>query len=290
MTASGIVNNINMFCPGLQADMVYSILNESYAQLCRMEWNALKVTRTLTTQAPYGMGNIDIDALGNITGYGTTFAAWMQGCWLRTVDSNTFFRILTYTSPTVLVLEDWLGIAYTTQAYTITKSVYSFAEPFTVFDVTYNVNLAKKSQSYFNSIDPSRQVTGQPLFWADAGVDPTTLYPMIELFPQPDTYYPLKLYGKLSASILITSSIPILPPELLESHALRQCYRLKDRLDPGKGWDAKAKDELNHYNEIFTICRQEDYERASTPDRVKDIYDVPLFPLDDTFRAAHDVD
>jgi hypothetical protein len=212
--------------------------------------------------------------------------------------SDSKFQILTQTSPTSITIGGWSQVTLTGSEYTISFYIYKLPTPqLKVYDVTYQTSLPKKSQAYFNSIDPSRLETGQPLYWADAGfdIDGGTMLSQIEIYPIPDQQYPLRIYGKIYVdAVLPTVSTPsqlYLPEDLIESHALRQCFRVKDSLDPKGGWMERYKIEDVHYKELLADAIFEDFSRANAPDAVKDTQGTSLtYPASDTFAASHDVD
>lgn len=54
----------------------------------------------------YISGTVTIDSSGNVTGAGTTFTAGMVGKGIKATGHSTYYRIKTFTSTTVLVIED----------------------------------------------------------------------------------------------------------------------------------------------------------------------------------------
>ena len=295
MSQASIANNIFRLCPGLSPDLVRSFIVDSYTQLAREDWFALNITRNFITYAPYSTGKINVDVNGNVTGIGTTFASWMVGGWMTLEWSDSKFEVLTYTSPTSITIGGWSQNALTNYPYTIFFYIYKLPLPqIKVYDVTYQTSLPKKSQSYINEIDPSRLETGQPLLWADAGldIDGGTLASQIEVYPMPDQQYPLRVYGKILPSITSPTVPPVLylPEDVVEAHALMQCLRAKCSIDPKGGWDVRLAEQMKWYAQIHDDARFEDFTRGSAPDAVKDTMAASFaYPQSDTFAASHDI-
>lgn len=289
MSLLTIANNINRLCPGLNPAIVKSFIQDSYLQLSRMEWNMLILTRNFHTIAPYTTGTISVDALGVVTGVGTAFTSAMEGRWMRVYYDNSLFAIDTVTSPTELDLTDWPGDILSAQTYSILTNIYDIPSPINlIFDVAYQLSMPKKSQSYFNTIDPARYTTGQPVYWADAGINQVTRLPMIELFPIPDQVYPIRIYGKVRSQTLGDADVPFLPEDLIEAHALMACFRLASTLNPKMGWEQRLAEQTEWYKQVLDDARDEDYIKGSHADRVKDTQGEG-FPMDDTFAVSHDV-
>ena len=292
MTLSTMTNNLNRYVPGINPDLLQSYIQDSYRILCAIEWNALKVTKSIYTTAPYSTGTVSIDAAGTVTGVATVWTAAMVGMYMRVHYGNSLFTIATVTPPTTLTLSDWTGdVVAAGETYSILRTIYAIPSDYKlVWDVTYQTALTKKSQTYFNEIDPDRSSSGQPLWWSYAGQSSTGTL-QIELYPVPDAVYPIKLYGKKKVSALALTDSPILPEDLVEAHALTQLYRLKIQQQPQAGWEALLQQHIELvYNPIFTAFKEEDAEYDAHEDHVKDRFGQPDYPPSDTFRSSHDVD
>ena len=292
MTLSTMTNNLNRYVPGFNPDLLQSVIQDSYRILCALEWNALKVTKSIYTTAPYSTGTVSIDVAGTVTGVGTVWTAGMVGRYMRVEYDDALFTIATVTPPTTLTLSDWTGaVVAAGETYDILQTIYPIPSDYKlVWDVTYQSSLTKKSQYYFNYIDPSRSSTGAPVWWAYAGQSSTQVL-QIELYPVPDAVYPIKLYGKKKVSALALTDTTILPEDLVEAHALTQLYRLKIQQQPQSGWEELLKQHLEiTYTPLYIAFKEEDAEYDAHEDHVKDRFGQPSYPPSDTFRASHDVD
>jgi len=260
-----------------------------------MDWFMLNITRNFITYTPYSTGTINIDISGNVIGIGTTFTPQMVGGWMTLFWSDSKFEVLTQTSATAITIGGWSQDALMNQPYTISFYIYKLPLPqIKVYDVTYQTSLPKKSQSYINQIDPSRLETGPPLLWADAGVDIDggTLASQIEVYPIPDQQYPLRIYGKILPSIISPTNPTTLylPEDVIEAHALMQCFRTKASLQPKAGWEQRLSEQITWYKQLLDDARFEDFTRGNAPDAVKDTMAASFaYPQSDTFAASHDI-
>ena len=292
MTLATMQNNILRFCPALSSDIIASTIQDSYRQLGMLEWNRLNLIRSITTVAPYSTGTVTIDSTGLVTGLGTTFLATMVGRQMRVYYQDSFFEILTVPASTQLTLRNWTGeVISLAQPYTIFGLIYSVDTAMKVIsDVAYQTSLDKKDQGFFNRRDPERSTTGTPTWWAYAGYNALG-YPNIEIYPVADAIYPLRVYGKAATTTLTTGDTPFLPEDLLEAHALLNCYRIKDTLDPKGGWAARVTAQGDFYKSLFDAARDEDFQLGSRRIKVKDYMGTnENFPPSDSFWSSHDVE
>lgn len=292
MTLATIRNNLFRFCPGLNPDIVTSTIQDSYRQLGMMEWNRLNVTRQISTIAPYSTGTVTITTGGTVTGVGTSFTAGMVGRQFRAYYQDSFFEILTVTPSTTLTLRAWPGnVVSSAIPYSIFQTTYSVDSVMKIiFDVVYQTSLTKKSQDFFNRLDPERSTTGSPVWFAYAGFNPLG-YPLLEIYPVPSQVYPLRIYGKLGIAALGESDTPYLPEDLIEAHALLSCFRIKEINDPKGGWEQRITGQAEILKGILGLARDEDYILGAHRDKVKDYMSTyEEYPPSDTFWASHDVE
>jgi len=291
MSLATMSNNLLRFSPGLNLDLIKSTLQDSYRQLCTRDWNRLKLNRQIYTAIPYATGTVSIAVDGVVTGSGTTFTSAMVGRHMSVYYDDSFFEISAYATPTSITLKDWTGEVISGKAYSIFKIIYTMDSSFKlVWDVIHQVSLKKKSQSYFNKIDPGRSSTSSsPTAWALAGLSLTGAV-QIEIYPIPTTVVPLRIYGKMGFSTLADSDLAKLPEDLIEAHALLTCYRLKDLKETGQGWEEKIKLQAEFYNGMLTDYEEEDYQLGEHSDRVKDTMGEVGYPTDDNFSLSHDMD
>ncbi len=303
MTLAAMKNNILRFVPGLNPTLIESTIQDSYRQLTMMEWNQLNIVRTIYTIPFYSTGTVTIDATGIVTPVltfdpitglytGATidaiFDSTFVGRHMRVSYSDAFFEIASYSAPTI-TLKDWTGLVITTATtYSIFKIIYSLSSEIKLlFDLAYNMSLRKKSQWYFNKADPARTMSGEPCYYAFAGYDSNNNI-QVEVYPVPDATYPLRGYGKRKVIPLTDTTFPILPEDLVENHALLQCYRIKATLEPKAGWEQRITEQAAIYQSLFDAAKDEDYQLASREDKVKDRMAEEAEPVSDTFWASHD--
>jgi hypothetical protein len=292
MSLATMTNNIFRFCPGLHPDLVKSNLQDSYRYLCLKEWNRLKLQRQIVTVAPYSTGTVAVAIDGIVTGVGTTFTSVMVGRFMKVYYDDTIFEIQTYSSPTNVTLKDWSGAVLTAgKSYSIIKTIYTMDITFArIFDIIYQIPLKKKSQAYFNKIDPGRTSSASsPTGWALAGVNSSGMI-QVEIYPPPSSMVNPRVYGKMGFSTLADGDSPRLPEDLIEAHALLNCYQIKDLKEPDGGWGKKVGMQNEIYQRLLDDYLEDDFQLGEYSDRVKDVMGEVGFPLDDNFRCEHDVD
>lgn len=291
MSLSIMANDILKYAPGLNLDLVKSIIQSSYEELCSKDWSQLKLQRQIYTVGLYSTGTVRVDASGVVTGVGTAFTSAMVGRFMKVSYGDAFFEISSFINPLEVTLKDWPGeVVAAGTSFSIFKSLYSVDPSFGIlFDVVYQVSLTKKSQSYFNKIDPARTSTSSsPLFWAYAGKAGNGSI-QIEIYPPVTAVIPLRVYGKIRAVTLGDSDSPKLPEPLIRAHALIDCFEMKDRQQPNQGWDKQVIKQMARYSLLLTQYEDEDFQLDSHQDRVKDVSDEPLIPSDDNFALSHDI-
>lgn len=292
MSLATMANNMLRFCPGLNLDVMKSTIQDSYRQLCLRDWNRLKLTKQIYTVAPYSTGTVAVAADGKVTGTSTVFTSGMVGRQMRVYYTDSFFEIQSFTSTTSITLKDWPGtVVAAGTTFSIFQIIYPVDSTFKlVWDVVYQIPLKKKSQSYFNKIDPGRISTGSsPTSWALAEMSLTGAI-QIEIYPPVTQVITLRVYGKMGGLTLADGDTAKLPEDLIEDHALISCYRLKDLKEPGQGWDQKILLQNEIYNRTMVDFEEEDYQLGEYSDRVKDVMGEVGFPQDDNFALSHDVE
>lgn len=297
MTLATMSNNILRYCPGLQSELVKSVIQDSYRQLCSMDWSRLKLQKQITTSAPYVTGTVAVSSGGTVTlsGLGAAFTAGMVGSFMRVHYSDAFFQIATVTPPSTLTLTNWTGVVVAAgTSYTIFTTLYSVDSLFgIIFELEYQVQLGKKSQSYFNRIDPARTGTGDsPIYWAYAGTTPAGVI-QVELYPVPSSVVPVRVYGKIKAATLADADYPYLPEDLVEARSLIDCYRMKEVQQPKMGWDQRAVAQLSpenpaSYPALLQMYLDEDRQLDSHITKVRDRMEDSEGPIDDNFSLSHD--
>jgi hypothetical protein len=294
VTLATMRNNILRLVPGMNPTIINSFIQDAYTQLAMKEWNILNITRTLHTIAPASGGKVNVDTQGNVTPAGVDangnvaiFDPTFVGRWMSIHYLESIFWIDSYTSPSIH-LSNWPGTKITGETYSTFKNIYTVSPDLKhVSDVVYNISLEKKSQHFFNQVDPYRSSTGEPTWWALAGWDEQQNV-QIEIYPPSDQIYPIRLYGKRKTTNLMDTSTPFLQETLVENYALLQCYRDKMRLEPSGGWKELLTHQVEIYNQLLLDAQDEDYQLGISPDKVKDTQGRVQLPADDTFWASHD--
>jgi len=292
MSLASMCNNLLRFAPGLNPVILKSTLQDTYRQLCSKDWGRLKLTRSTPTIPPYSTGTVAVASTGVVTGVLTVFTAAMVGRWMRVLYDDCIFEITAVTPPLSLTLRDWTGDTVAAgHSYSIFKNIYT-ADPLfgEIHNITYQIPLKKRSQDFFNKLDPGRLSTGSsPTAWAYAGVTSAGLI-QFEIWPIPVEVISLRINGKIKSSALADGDVPFLPEDLIEARALITCYELKELQSPGEGWAKKKTDQLGIYTDLLQMYEEEDYRLQAFQDKVKDKFGESLYPGDDNFALSHDVD
>lgn len=292
MTLATMANNVLRFTPGLNLDIVKSLIQDSYIQLCAKDWNCLKFQSQIYTSPVYATGTVAITEGGTVTGVGTTFTPAMVGQYMKVYYSDSFFEIESYTNATTIKLKNWSGeIVAAGQTFSIFKTIYTVDPSFKlVWDVVYQTSLRKRSQSYFNKIDPGRTSTSSsPIAWALAGINSNGVI-QIEIYPPVTAVIALRVYGKIGGRTLANDETSKIPESLIEDSALLSCYRLKEIKEPNQGWEAKIMLQAETYKESLADFTEEDFQLGDHSDRVKDTTGEFGYPMDDNFALSHDVE
>lgn len=294
MSLATVTNNILRIAIGLNPEIVKSTVQQAYQYLCAKDFNRLKIRQNLTTVAPYSTGTVAITTAGVVTITTGTFTSSMVGSFMRVYYDDPFFEIASYDAGTGKVtLSNWTGVAVSSgESFEIFKHIYTLDTAFgQLYDVAYQTSLKKKSQHFFDQLDPAR--TGQsdsPVYWAFAGVSSTTNALKIEVYPVPSSVVSLSLYGKQAYATLTSSSVLLLPEPLIEAAALVDCFRILESLKPGQGWEKRVAAQTGIYAELLSAYEDEDYELGQIQEKVQDTMFGGYYPLDDTFATEHDVD
>jgi hypothetical protein len=290
MTLAIMANNILRLCP-MNFEIIKSNLQDSYRQLASKDWNRLNLQRLIYTAIPYSTGTVSVATTGVVTGVGTTFTAAMVGRFMKVHYTDAFFEISVFTNVTTITLKDWPGeVVAAGTSYSIFKTIYDIpTEMGMVYNLIYQIPLIKKSQSYFNYVDPARtSSSSSPTYWAYAGVTSAGLL-QVELYPPATSVVGIRAYGKQKITTLGASDSPYLPEDLIEARALLNCYRMKDVQQPKQGWAEKVSEQTAFYAELFATFQEEDYQLESHHTKVKDAMGEPVIPQDDNFALSHDV-
>jgi len=290
MTLATMSNNILRLCP-MNLEIIKSNLQDSYRQLASKDWNRLNLQRMIYTAIPYSTGTVSVAADGVVTGVGTTFTAAMVGRFMKVYYTDAFFEISVFTNVTTITLKDWPGeVVAAGTSYSIFKTIYDIpTEVGMVYNLIYQIPLHKRSQSYFNYIDPARtSSSSSPTDWAFAGVTSAGLL-QVELYPPATSVVGIRVYGKMKITTLGASDVPYLPEDLVEARALLNCYRMKDVQQPKQGWEEKVATQEAFYAELLSTFQEEDYQLESHHTKVKDAMGDPVIPQDDNFALSHDL-
>ncbi|MEM2124986.1 MAG: hypothetical protein QXQ53_01150 [Candidatus Methanosuratincola sp.] len=292
MTLSTMINNLLLFIPGLTPTTCRALLNVAYERLSLLDWACLETIETIHTVAPYTTGTASVNSSGVVTGIGTSWSPSMEGSFMRIHYSDAFFRIASVSSPTSLTLEGWTGETTSSAPYTIFKTLYTLPSTIShIKSINYNLSLLKRDIQDLNAFDPSRLISGEPLWWAYHGTDSSNNL-IIEIYPIPNATYPLRIYGKRRTTPLTEDDdTPLLNEPLILQAAIVDAILIRMQQEPtNPTWSRLYETHLVRYQTIFDSAREADFLSYSHRSRVRDVMDIPTYPPSDTFWATHDVE
>uniref|UniRef100_A0A6M3L282 Uncharacterized protein n=1 Tax=viral metagenome TaxID=1070528 RepID=A0A6M3L282_9ZZZZ len=297
MTFIQICRNIQELVPEVSILVIKQRVKIRYQQILKMrEWEFLRKTTLVATAAEYETGTLSILS-GTITatGSGTTFTSAMAGRSLIIGTTQTQpYTISSVDSITNLTLDqsfasatDSSGDSFSIKALRYTPAVNDIAR---IESIIYDeMPLIEKPIGYFDSIDPDRTTTGDPVYYTIVGKSAMSGTITFEIHPVPDAEYVLKIvyYRKVSDTIVDSDTL-IVDAELLEAGALWDCYRIFSAKNPA--YIGLARDARGDYQSSIALAIEQDLEQSSLPSRVKDVSEMGSSLLSDVFQLDHDTE
>ena len=291
MTLATMSNNLLRYVPGLTTPVIESVIQDSYRQLCAMEWERLNLSTTIYTVAPYGTGTVTVASDGTVTGDGTTFSTAMEGRWMRVYYEDAFFQVETVNSGTELVVVGWPGeVVSTATKFSIFQHQYQLPSTVgQVYSVVYQTKLLKKSVNFIDRLDPSRSTTSDsPIWWAFDSVSAVGVI-TIQVYPVPSSVVPVQIHGKYLTPTLASATVGMLPEPLIEAHALMGCYRVFQAMNRHIKLGPEIESALFQYQSMLETFKEEDRLLDAHAEKVKDTMGEVDWPTDANFSLSHDV-
>jgi hypothetical protein len=194
----------------LDAAAARMLLDNAYRTIMgTWDWSFNKVEDDFNSLVEKTDGTITLtNAANTIAGASTTFSSDYNGGYI--IVDDTRYQVNTFTDTTTGTLTGtYAGTTGGSKSYTLVKSHYELAA-----SVSRIVTLTGGSQQslievppqYLDNVDPSRQSTGVPLYYAYVGIGATNEGRVIELWPAPSTALHYNYTGVKFNSLTLTSS------------------------------------------------------------------------------------
>jgi hypothetical protein len=209
---------------------VGEFINARHADLLEShDWSRRKQDIIINTAVDKTDGTVALTSgSGAVVGTSTTFAATDVGRSFQLADS--IYVIKTRTSTTDITLGDANGTAVlypganlTGQAYVIFTQFYSLGTGIEqILGVKYKAPLTEKSEEWLDSMDPSRQGTGDPIHYVRTSRGSSDDV-RIEVYPRPATAISINVKIEKGHTDLSGSQTPIVPNGTVERWAAVDC-------------------------------------------------------------------
>jgi hypothetical protein len=192
----------------LEAPALRSLLETQYREIVNTHgWSFAKVESEFSTAAELSGGTITLtNGAKTITGASTAFTSEYDDGILR-VDS-TYYRCNTFTTTTAgTTKHNYGGTTGGSKTYALNKSHYELdASVWYMTSLTGGQrDLYERSLREIDDIDPSRQSSGEPLFYAYTGMG-SNGGRIIELWPVPTTAEHFNYTGMKHLSFALTAN------------------------------------------------------------------------------------
>ena len=288
--------NIREFVPVLSMPVIKQRINIRYKQILGAEdWEFLKDRTTVNLVGVYASDD-DTVAITNastaVVGTGTTFTDFAAGDFIRFNGESQAYEIDSVTDATHIVLETAYGGTTDADAtFGVERTIYSPAvgDVGTIISMVYQNRVTEVSENYLNSVDPERESTGSPTHYRIMSKSKADGIVTFEIWPIPDADCVVTIfYKKYVADLSADTDEPVFRPELIESGALWDCYRLAFTITQNPAWMGMARDAKNDYEDLLRKAIMEDVAATSMPRRVRDVMSGGSWS--DDFLLSHDVE
>jgi hypothetical protein len=288
--------NIRQFVPDLSLPVIKERINVRYQQILGSEdWEFLKDSTTVALPGIHSSVDGETVSVTNgsaaVVGTGTTFTAYDSSYFIRVGTDPQPYTISAVSDATNLTMETTYGGSTDTDAaYSIFRTYFqpSVATVGEITSVVYRQPLGNVSEYFLNSLDPERSSTGEPQYIRNVSKSAAGGLITFEIWPIPDQDYVVTVFFKKTISALVEDTdSPVFRPELIESGALFDCYRMAFAITQNPAYIGLARDARADYAGLLREAIMEDVRTTSMPNRVRDVSSPRVF--DDNFALSHDV-
>lgn len=277
---------LQTFVPELNPLQCGMRLNRSYQRLLDMhQWSFIRQEAMLTTVGVHNTGTVTTTTGSTtVTGNAAAFTAIMAGRFLKVDGQPEFYKISTVNvALQTLTLESAVGVGATTSGYNIFQYLYN--KPTSckhIIGVKRQLALMQRTHEWIDSFDPDRDGTGEPIYWADFDND------TIELYPPSDQPYTVRINYTLEiADMSAETDTPVLPEQLIITHATKQAYRqLMANAEKAQHYMQLYQIAKDDFAELWQTAYETDLHRQSLPTQVRT--DGEAMPVGNDFWLARD--
>lgn len=237
-------------------------------------WARRRTNTVLNTTAPYSTGTVSV-AQGStaLTGVGTAFTAGMVGLQIRPSGQQVALTIGAVGGAGALTLSTaWPSTSIVNQPFVIFRQRYSITGADEVINVTNNTPLRKKTIEEINLADPGRfSSANPPTFWAPAGRDSND-YAQFELWPWASAAIPITVeYLIAHTEMHAATDRPLVPGNVVENKALRDCCRMIFALNGDQRWLNLGMTYEQTYQDELLKALEQDKTQYGTLEQVLDL-------------------
>ena len=250
-------------------------LNRSYKTLLDMEqWSFLKREALINLAGAYVTGTVTaVTGATTVTGIGTAWTAGMAGRFIRLSTEPEAYKISSV-DPVLqtLVVESAIGTGTAGSGYSIFARWYPKPTDCKhIIGVRRELSLNERTQAWLDGFDPDRTSTGPPIYWCN--FDAATM----EIYPPADQTYTVRVtYIVDVADMSAETDVPLLPENLIITHAVFAAYRQLGSRPEGKGYLAMVPMAQEEFKQAWTAAYEVDMNKRTMPTQVlQDGVDLP---------------
>ena len=293
-----IVGNISQFVPDLSTIVIKQRVNYRYQQILKIrDWEYLNDNTTTSTSWPIYTGSSCKVGYGKTAVLsrdqsGCSFRAHHAGWWIRFGSEAQTYEVGSVSGTSRLILSTpYTGTStgLSGSSFTLFKAIYTSSVSISdIRSMVYKSEIRQKSLVELNRLDPEHSDTGEPYYFSIIeqnryqGRLKWRFYPITDSTP-----YTIKIYfQKLVSDLSADSDVPLCSPELLETWALYDCYKIATIKNPVylQLMRVQSEDLRSHLHEEI----ENDLRTASLPSKVHDT--MSSLVLNDDFNLDHDTE
>ena len=295
---SRILNRINNKLDALQ---VREIIEEKYREIFNINsWSFGKYSGGFLVIGPSTTGTITATTGSTtITGSSTDFlpsvGSYSNG-WLKA--GGSIYRVSgTPASDTALTLDaGYAGAGGSGLGYTLLQNRYELTAGVThLLSITIGqYALVESPISYLLEIDPNRDASGQPLYFAYCGMG-SSGGRIIELYPSPDTKYRVNYEGLKLGSFALTASTTVIEEQLTSyifNTSLAECCRViamkNEDINTASFWMSIATPYEEKATQLFGLLSHKDLSSFGAPYLQRSATNSSIYS--EEFMASHDME
>ena len=293
-----IVDNISQFVPDLSVILIKQRVNRRYQQILKLrDWEYLNDNTTTGTSWSISTGTSCKISYGSTSlisrdQSGCSFYSHHAGWWIRFGSEPQPYEVSSVSGTSRLtLLTPYTGtsVGLSGSSFTLFKATYrtgvSCSE---IKGITYKSRLKEKSQTELARLDPEYTDTGEPIYYAITEQSRHQGRVKFRLYPITDsTSYVLKIYyKKLLSDLSSDTDIPVCSPELLESWALYDCYKMAAIKNPV--YMQLMREQKEELRAILHEEIENDLGTTSLPSKIRDATSAGY--INDDYHLDHDTE